>query len=459
MNLSSRTLLCLTLLLAGPGETVATAPDQLTLSQAVEIAQHNNPTTKRSLEEITGARFASQSAKSGFLPTLSAHYTITSVTDTIYQVQNGRQVQVAPDNQYNWGLTLVQPLFTGFAVTSQNEMAKIGVKVSEKEQQQSLLDVTKGVKSAYYRVLLAEKISLVAKEAVTTLGAHEQDANRFYEHGIIRQNDLLRAKVAHANALQQQERANADTHIARADLNRWLARDLNDDIRLAPIDTIPQVQVDLPALLAVGLQERPQLQAMELVRKTMDEAVTLAQSSAYPSVSLVGRYWHNGDAPAANNNDFENDHNAMVLLQASWTLYDGGKTGADVGKAISAKKAYEESIRQARDGIGLEIKSAYLNLGVARQNLQTAKLSLTQAEENMRITQLAYRQEAATSTEVLDAQTDLTGARTNYFQALYGYLDALAALEHAAGHELATPPDLEKPIKTAQRAEVLHGKK
>jgi len=65
-----------------------------------------------------------------------------------------------------------------------------------------------------------------------------------------------------------------------------------------------------------------------------------------------------------------------------------------------------------------------------------------QAEENLRITQLGYRQEAATSTEVLDAQTDLTQAETNYFQSLYGYLDALATLEYAVGQTAKNGPDL-----------------
>lgn len=59
-----------------------------------------------------------------------------------------------------------------------------------------------------------------------------------------------------------------------------------------------------------------------------------------------------------------------------------------------------------------------------------------------RHTQLGYRQEAATSTEVLDAQTDLTQAETNYFQSLYGYLDALATLEYAIGQAAKNGPDL-----------------
>lgn len=446
------TIGCMTMLLAGWMASASAAEEGvLTLPEAVGIALKNNPAARKSVEDITGAQFAEKSAKSGYFPNVSANYAITSMADTVYQVQNGRNVQVAHDTQYGWGMSLVQPLFTGFAVSAQHEIAKIGVEVSKREKEQSFLDVTKGVKSAYYRLLLSDKIRLVADESVTTLTSHEQDAQRFYDQGIIRLNDLLRAKVALSDTIQQQERAGADVHIARSDLNRWLARDINTETPIAPIDSIPQVRVELAELIDSGLRERPQLQAMTLVRKTMEEAITLEKSSYYPKVSLVGSYWRNGDSPTADNNDFENDHNASVTLQASWTLFDGFKTESNVSKAASTKRAYDESIRQVQDQVRVEIKSAHLNLGVAGHNVQTSKLTLTQAEENMRITQLAYRQEAATSTEVLDAQTDLTGARTNYYQALYGYLDALATLEHAVGHEIAVQQTPDKPSFTKKR--------
>ena len=65
-----------------------------------------------------------------------------------------------------------------------------------------------------------------------------------------------------------------------------------------------------------------------------------------------------------------------------------------------------------------------------------AKTALAQAKENLRITRMGYRQQAATSTEVLDARSDLTRAETSYYQALYGYLDAVASLERAVGKNL-----------------------
>ncbi len=90
-------------------------------------------------------------------------------------------------------------------------------------------------------------------------------------------------------------------------------------------------------------------------------------------------------------------------------------------------------IKGIEDGIKLEVKEAFLNLGVAKKNIATAKLSLAQARENWRISNLQYRQQVATSSEVLDARTFLTEADTNYYNALYGYMIFLSRLKLSVG--------------------------
>ena len=90
------------------------------------------------------------------------------------------------------------------------------------------------------------------------------------------------------------------------------------------------------------------------------------------------------------------------------------------------------------DKIRLEVKSAYLNIIVARRNIETARETLNQAEENYRITNLQYQQQMTTSTEVLDARTLLTQAQTNYYSSLYGYNIALSELERAMGERVIT---------------------
>lgn len=414
----------------------------LTLPEAIQIAMAQNPVYRKSEASVTGAEYARKSVKAEFFPTVSANYTFTALADDPYMITAGRKTKVAHGTQYQWGLTLVQPLFTGFALSSRYSMAKLELAIKEKEKQQTVLDITKGVKSAYYRVLLSQKIRVVADEAFQTLSAHEKDAQKFFDRGIIRKNDLLRAKVAVSNAAQLKERALADVTIAVTDLNRWLSGDINADTRIADIGSVQCNTYLLDELVETGLKTRPQLQVMDLVSETLSHVITLEKSAYYPEVAAIASYWQNGDSPSADNNDFENDHNASLFLQAKWILFNGNKTRSNVGKATADKRAFEENIREVKDLVRLEIKSAYLNLGVAANNIKTAETALAQAEENLRITRLGYRQEAATSTEVLDAQTDLTQAKTQYYQSLYGYLDALATLEYAIGQTAKNGPDL-----------------
>jgi len=88
---------------------------------------------------------------------------------------------------------------------------------------------------------------------------------------------------------------------------------------------------------------------------------------------------------------------------------------------------------QVEDGISLEVKDAHLRLTEARDKIDVAKLAIEQAEENFRINQERFKEQVATATDVLDAQTLLTQARTNYYNALSDYNIARAKLERAMG--------------------------
>jgi outer membrane protein TolC len=58
---------------------------------------------------------------------------------------------------------------------------------------------------------------------------------------------------------------------------------------------------------------------------------------------------------------------------------------------------------------------------------------VSQAEENFRINEERYKGQVATSTDVLDALTLLTQARTNYYSALSDYNVAKARLARSIG--------------------------
>ncbi|MGI6595090.1 MAG: TolC family protein [Candidatus Ratteibacteria bacterium] len=114
-------------------------------------------------------------------------------------------------------------------------------------------------------------------------------------------------------------------------------------------------------------------------------------------------------------------------------IWNWGETRNKVQRAVHAKKEIENQQILLLKSIELEVKSAFLNLQTAKKQIESIKKSMETAEENLRITKILYSEGMTTTTEVLDAHTDLAVVLNNYYQSLYDYQIAYAGLEKAAG--------------------------
>jgi outer membrane protein len=97
------------------------------------------------------------------------------------------------------------------------------------------------------------------------------------------------------------------------------------------------------------------------------------------------------------------------------------------------KSELAKTRKAVEDGIRLQVKRSILDLKQAEDKIPAAKKAIEQAEENLRVSEERYREQVTTSTEVLDAQTLLSQARMNYYNALYDHNLARAGLLRAIG--------------------------
>jgi outer membrane protein TolC len=426
-------LLALTAL---PAAGADTDTNRLTIFDALAEAYLKNPVMRESESRIQAAQAGLKSAGADFYPTASCQYGYSSLTETPIMKSAGGSFQTAHRHLYNWNLTVIQPLFTGFALSSRYKIADLDITVRRLEKEQIALDLTRDVKTAYYDLLLTRKLLSVAEEEVQALAAHEKEAALYNDQGLIPYNDLLKSEVALANALQQSEKAQANEQKALVRLNRLLNRPVTDTIQLEDITGISDKENSVPDVLFLSdqaLRNRPIMETVRVGLEKLGLARRVAKSSWYPEITLVGRHGNEGDSPAAADNDFSNSHNTSISVQASWRLWDWGKTREEVNQVQHHMAALSAQIESIENQIRQEVKNALLDCGVALKNIATARRSQDQARENWRITNLQYTQQMASSTDVLDARTFLSQTDTNYYQALYGYLTALAALDCATG--------------------------
>ncbi|MDP3479063.1 MAG: TolC family protein [Desulfoprunum sp.] len=428
------TLLLITSL-AGPAAAQDSPEKILTLAEAVKIALQNNPSIREAEAGKEGARADVQGATADFLPKASAQYSYARLADQPFQRVSGVERFSGDENAHHWDITLTQPLFSGFALTSKKQMAEIAVDIQNLERERTTINVSQDLRIAWFETLFAKRLGRVTEENVAALSAHQQNAQGFFRQGLISRNDLLKAEAALAQALQERERATADSEIARSRLVTILGTDLPSGSRLEDISAIDPRPYELDDLVSEAMHNSPILKSYRLGLAQFDSSITLARSTAYPTVALVGKYEQNGNDLAAETNAYTNDHNASIALTAKWDFYDWGKTRANVMKQKSAQKMLAEKMRAMEDQTGLEVKRAYLDLHVAEKNIGTARQGLEQAGENWRITELQYQNQVATSTDVLDSRSLLSQSEGNYFRALYGYRIALARLERTVGRK------------------------
>src|SRR5262249_58006246 len=90
------------------------------------------------------------------------------------------------------------------------------------------------------------------------------------------------------------------------------------------------------------------------------------------------------------------------------------------------------------DGISLDVSRAFYTEVAGRQRLELSRTAVVQAEENLRLVRVKYRNGDATPTDIVDAETALTRSQQRFNSAFYTYLDALASLDYAVGRQQGT---------------------
>ncbi|BBO82689.1 transporter [Desulfosarcina ovata subsp. sediminis] len=420
---------------ASPAKADEAAIDRLTVSKAVTHALANNPIIREADERIHAAIASVKSSRADLLPEASLNYSYQRQRDAPIMMFNGNVIQTAHRRLYNWNVTVIQPLFSGFALASKLNISKLDVTARQLEKEQTVLDLIRDVKSACYRLLLSNRLLKVSNQEIDALSAHQRNAELFFREGLVRPNDVLQAQVALANSIQQREKAVAEVKKAEARVNRLLNRPLDESIQLMDIASFSKSMSLLngKALSQEALTNRPLIKLLDISLEQLRQSLRIAKSEWYPTISLLGQYEQSGDNPGATQNDYTNDHNTSIGFQAQWKFFQSGKTRAETDRVRRQIKALDAGIIRYQNQIREEVRNAILDCHTAHKNIGTARAALHQAVENWRITVLQYKQQVSTATDVLDARAFLTQAESNYFLANYDYLDAVAGLNRAIG--------------------------
>lgn len=382
----------------------------------------------RSDEDV--ARGAVSLARSPWLPWVDLYGRETWLRYAPEAKFGPQTVTTSQDQFLTYGIRATQLLYDFGKTSSSIDAAQYGLKAREigtdRLKNQAAMDFIAG----YLDLLESEKLLQVAQEEVRQYEAHKKDTEVRYRAGVITKNEVLQVDVTLADSRQRLLTAENRRSLAESKLNSLLLKPLNESLRPEEIQKSPAAGLTLEEAWAGAEASRALLKEMDAAIAAKEQSVKAAQAEYLPTIFVSGGYEY------LENKYLVHQDNMSLIAGVNINLFSGGASNSKIGMAKAELRSLKLSREKLLDTVRLEVKSAYLDLQSSDQKMEVTKAAVAQAEENLRLQRLRYKEGAGTATEVLDAVTLLTTAESNSWKSLYGFKRAEAAFLNAAGKDL-----------------------
>lgn len=423
--------------LALAASPAAAEPREITLEEAIRLATDGNVQIAIAKEDVAAAEARVRSSKAMRLPTLGIGGTVLVWNEAIEaQFPTGDPAmpvatlvireQVTATGEVN----VAQPLSALIVIGKLVDLEQAGARASRADLDSKKLDVAFQAAEVYLQVLQLKALQQVAEASVGQLDANLARAQALKDAGILFDVDLLRLQAQRDAVIQQGLEAEVGAETARRGLALLLGLPDGTDLELAPIDvaTIPQLPWSEDDAVALALKQRPDARVADARAEQAARGVDVARAEYFPNVLAIGNYTRN-----EGQGEFAIKDSAFVGVSLQWNLWDWGKRKADVQAARAQARQARIASDFVDDQVALDVRSKWLAAATQQKMLAVAESGLRAAEEAHRLQNVRFEQGAATTTDVIDAETEVARARTQATIARYQYLTAWMALVRAVG--------------------------
>jgi len=428
---------------AEPVALATPSAETLTLAAAVRKALQANPAVLQARARSDAARASAREAGAARGPAVEVRE-VALRTDAPADVFGLRLMQesfsfpefVAGDPNQPGAITnfateiqATMPLFTGGKLRAGIHAARRMQASADAGGRQAEAGVALQTATAYLNVLLAERFTALADRAHRTAQHHVEQAQDFFDAGLLVESDLLQARVQEARMDEHRVQALNSALLARAGLARMLGEDQGAAYELeanpAPLapDSLP-----LAAAIQAALGCRHDLAAAAAAAEAAGLDVARARGDYWPEVAVAGKYAWNDDRFLGFGGE-----SGTLMAMARWTPWNWGQTQARVTRSRAQQTTAQQALRGERARVEFEVRDAWQTVGTAQARQRAAARARTAAERALTILEDRFGQGVARITDVMDAETQAHDARVREAQAEFDMQIAIRTVRFVTG--------------------------
>ena len=410
--------------------------EKLTLSQLVDFALINNPTTQVAWQDARAAAAVWAQARGLYYPQIGG------TANYAYARGGGSSTGSDPyREQYaNVGLSLSYLLFDFGGREAQIDAARLALINANWNQNDAIQNVLNTVAVLYYGYIGSK--SLVAafetnlEEANTSLEA----ADLRLEAGVGTLPDVLQAKAQLSQVELDLVAAQGNVEIYRGQLATavgWPANisyNISDDVNEPPVEALSDNVNDL---IDIGMKNRPDLAAVQATVREQEALLREAKSQFFPTISAGAQVVEWWVKPEGSTRDYFTNY--LVGLQLQVPIFQGFTIINSVREARAQLESAKAALKLQEQIVINDVWNAYFDFRTSVQSLNAAGNLLESATESYEASLARYRSGVGDIIELLNAQTTLAQARDEYVQSKTDIFTTYADLVNAIGTELPSP--------------------
>ena len=330
-----------------------------------------------------------------------------------------------PNQVLTGSIGIVQPLIGLAAIIMKVKADILATQVTEIALEQSKRNSRFKAAELYIQLQKAQHLLNVSKQSLHVVQKQFSDAKVMHRVGKISRVDVLRFESAFNESRSNYTQAQIATQMAQVALAELLglSREENFQVKDLTQSHWEEQKKKLPethSVLEISQKNNSAIISNQKKKEVADYYKLAAELDYTPTLNFIAKIERDFKAK-----DMFDKNNNLIYRKADvqdkisygfnlqWTLWDWGARNHKIDETRVAVKKLDVAIEESQSQLRVAVSQAILQL---QQSLEVLSPALTQvqlAEEVFKLTKLKFDNGSASTTDLILAERDQTGARGN----------------------------------------------
>jgi len=289
------------------------------------------------------------------------------------------------------------PLFTGFAISSYNDIMHSMQKMKSLDKEKLLNEQVYQLRKSFYDMALLNESSKNLTKIFTNIETLENITQEMINVGYAKKIDLLEVQARKGNVQRVLLQMESNKEL----LYHYISFLLNTKVKqiITPSFDVEVPKITMQEILQNNIDIQRALTGLEIYSSMLDAS----KASLYPTLGAFA------EVATADNNFMQdaNDHKAYTLgARLSWNIFNGGIDSAKIEKSKIEQLKTKTQVELAKKGIALQVDKIQTEIKTFNAEITSLQKELLLADEIYKNYEGRYKEQLSSMSDVIVKQSE-----------------------------------------------------